>query len=305
MSRTWRGVALVWVALLAGCATRPANPALDCADPATGYCYSTREHYFRDHHNLLILAFSGGGTRAAAFSYGVLEALRRFEIAVPGGATIRGLDEVDVITGVSGGSFTGLAYALYGDKLFDDYVQRFLKRDVQGELLRRLASPANWGPLWGPEWGRKNLRPTTTTRSCSGSDLRQASDGHGPMIVASATDISTGARFDYTQAMLDVICSDLSRARLSRAAASSLAVPVVLSPVTLDNYGGTCGTGSRPGSIGWSIPTIRSGRPPVRCARSSSFAALRTASFDRTFTSSMGASPTTSACAAFWPCLTR
>jgi NTE family protein len=29
--------------------------------------------------NLVILAFSGGGTRAAAFSYGVLEFLRRTE----------------------------------------------------------------------------------------------------------------------------------------------------------------------------------------------------------------------------------
>ncbi|MDZ7924089.1 MAG: hypothetical protein U5M23_08510 [Marinagarivorans sp.] len=35
------------------------------------------------------------------------------------------------LTGVSGGSFTALAYGLYGDKLFTDYEHRFLKRDVQ------------------------------------------------------------------------------------------------------------------------------------------------------------------------------
>ena len=51
------------------------------------------------------------------------------------------LDEVDVITGVSGGSFTALAYGLYGDKLFADYEQRFLKRDVQGEIVARSFSP--------------------------------------------------------------------------------------------------------------------------------------------------------------------
>ena len=67
-----------------------------------------------------MLAFSGGGTRAAALSYGVLEELRRTEIVVDGKRR-RLVDEVDVITGVSGGSFTALAYALYGDRLFAEY----------------------------------------------------------------------------------------------------------------------------------------------------------------------------------------
>ena len=35
--------------------------------------------------DLVILAFSGGGTRAAAFSYGVLEALRRIETVTTSG----------------------------------------------------------------------------------------------------------------------------------------------------------------------------------------------------------------------------
>ena len=50
-----------------------------------------------------------------------------------------------MITGVSGGSFTALAYGLYGDKLFDEYEQRFLKRNVQGELLDALANPSQLG----------------------------------------------------------------------------------------------------------------------------------------------------------------
>ena len=59
---------------------------------------------------------------------------------------MRALDEVDVITGISGGSFTALAFGLYGDKLFDEYEKRFLKRDVQGELISRALNPSNWGP---------------------------------------------------------------------------------------------------------------------------------------------------------------
>ena len=55
------------------------------------------------------------------------------------GRSRRLLDEVDIITGVSGGSFTALAYGLHGEKLFDEYEARFLKRNVQGELALRFA----------------------------------------------------------------------------------------------------------------------------------------------------------------------
>ena len=41
--------------------------------------------------------------------------------------------------------------------------------------------------------------------------------------------------------MFDILCSDLSAVKLSRAAASSSSIPVLLSPVTIRNYGGTCG----------------------------------------------------------------
>jgi len=67
------------------------------------------------------------------------------------------LDEVDVVTGVSGGSFTALAYGLYGDRLFDGYEQDFLKRDVEATLLRRLIDPMYWGDLWSTGWGRSEL----------------------------------------------------------------------------------------------------------------------------------------------------
>src|SRR6266568_8551711 len=137
LSRVLFLLSLATLLLLGGCATRPINPPLTQADPSTGYRFETRQAHANDKDNLVVLAFSGGGTRAAAFSYGVLEFLRRTEVVGPKGKG-RLLDEVDVITGVSGGSFTALAYGLYGDKLFDEYEQRFLKRNVQGELTVRL-----------------------------------------------------------------------------------------------------------------------------------------------------------------------
>ena len=227
--------------LLGGCATRPINPPITQADPSTGYRYETRQADFKDKSNLVILAFSGGGTRAAAFSYGVLEFLRRTEIVGPRGNRVRLLDEVDVITGVSGGSFTALAYGLYGEKLFAEYEQRFLKRDVQGEIISRTFSPSNWGRLSSTGWGRSELAAQLYDEilfnNATFGDLNR---GKGPLILASATDISTGSRFVFNQRIFDIICSDLNAVPLSRAAAASSAVPVVLSPVTINNYGGTC-----------------------------------------------------------------
>jgi NTE family protein len=250
--------------LLGGCASRPINPPITHADSSTGYRFVTRPQYSSANESLVILAFSGGGTRAAAFSYGVLEFLRNTEVVGPRGNKSRLIDYVGVITGVSGGSFTALAYGLYGDKLFDDYEQRFLKRDVQGEIVSRTLSPTNWPSLWSTGWGRSELAADLYDEILfNGATFGDLDRGKGPLIVASATDISTGARLPFTQTIFDVLCSDLNAMRLSRAAAASSAVPVVLSPVTLNNYGGTCGYAPP----AWIKPFVDSVEPPRPAAR--------------------------------------
>jgi len=228
--------------VLAGCATRPINEPIAEVNRNSGYRFQTRQFYDSSKENMIILAFSGGGTRAAAFSYGVLEALRSTEVVNAKGIKVRLLDEVDVITGVSGGSFTALAYGLYGDQLFDTYVQSFLKRDVQGDLLSRFLSPKNWSALWSEGWGRSEMAAEMYDEILfHGATFHDLDRRDGPLIVATATDISTGSRLAFTQTEFDLICSDLDSVPLSRAAAASSAVPLVLSPVTLNNYGGKCG----------------------------------------------------------------
>jgi NTE family protein len=46
----------------------------------------------------------------------------------------------------------------------------------------------------------------------------------------------------FNQDAFDLICSDLSLFPVARAAAASSAVPMLLSPITLRNYAGTCGS---------------------------------------------------------------
>jgi NTE family protein len=249
---------------LGGCATRPVNPPIAQVGADIGYTFQTRQKHFKSQENLVVLAFSGGGTRAAAFSYGVLEFLRRTEVVGPKGNKVRLLDAVDMITGVSGGSFTALAYGLYGDKLFTDYEQRFLKRDVQGELIARAFNPGNWGKLSSTGWGRSELAAQLYDEILfNGATFGDLDRGDGPFIVASATDISTGGRLPFNQNIWNVLCSDLNAVRLSRAAAASSAVPVVLSPVTINNYGGTCNF-EMPA---WARLFTQSANPPRPAAR--------------------------------------
>ena len=96
--------ALVLALLLAGCASFPPNPPLAKYEPKAGYRFDKLE---LGRHNtvklFVIVTLSGGGTRAAALAYGVMEELRATPIGRPGeGARL--LDEVDVISSVSGGT---------------------------------------------------------------------------------------------------------------------------------------------------------------------------------------------------------
>ena len=228
--------------VLAGCASRPINEPITQVDPKSGYrpylLIPKRQN--NELSTLFVLSFSGGGTRAAAFSYGVLEELRRTEIDV-NGQRRRLIDEVNVITGVSGGSFTALSYALYGDRLFSEYEERFLKRDVQGTLVGRAANPLNWGKYIGGTAGRSELAAEYYDEILfEGATFGDLLTKNGPVALATGTDLLTGSRLAFYQNDFDLLCSDLSKVRLSRAAATSSAVPVVLSPVTLNNYGGNC-----------------------------------------------------------------
>jgi len=242
MFRPLRATAALFAVLaFAGCATRPVNPPAAQYDPQKAYRIERPSDNSEDNATLVVLAFSGGGTRAAAFSYGVLETLRDMEVQTRTGRHVRALDTVDVITGISGGSFTALAFGLYGDKLFDVYETAFLKRDVQGELLGRALNPFNWPALGSTGWGRSELAADmydeVLFKGATFNDLKR----DGPRILVSATDLADGTRLIFNPENFDVLCTDLSSMRLARAAAASSAVPVVLSSITIDNHGGTCG----------------------------------------------------------------
>jgi NTE family protein len=229
-------LALAILAFLpAGCAHAPRNVPLVRIDPATGYRFQTTPNQTDGTGLMVALFFSGGGIRAAAVSYGVLCELA----ATPVADQRRMLDEVTTINAVSGGSFTAAYYCLYGDRIFADYEQLFLKRDVQDALIRRCLAPVNRVRLWSGYFGRSDLAAEyydeLLFHGATFGDLAKAGAAR-PFLVINATDISTSTPLQFTQDQFDLIGSDLSRYPISRAVAASSAVPLVFTPITLTNY---------------------------------------------------------------------
>jgi NTE family protein len=223
---------------LACSALRFANQPLERWDPGYGYRPSNVAAERDPGDAMLLLAFSGGGTRAAALAYGALQELRDTPLA--GGR--RMLDEVDVITSVSGGSFTAAYYGLYGDRIFEDFEARFLRKNVEAKLILGLLNPLNWLRMSRTlfdrsevaiRWYDENIFDRKTF-----ADLLAAK---GPMLEINATDIGARYHFTFFQPQFDLLCSDLSSLQVARAVAASSAVPVLFSPIVIKNYAGQCG----------------------------------------------------------------
>lgn len=224
------------VQLLAACASYGtiSNQPVAEIGPSQRYAIHHAVHSGRSNDITMVLAFSGGGTRAAALAYGVLLAMRDTTVYL-GGRPHRLLDEIDVISSVSGGSFTAAYFGLHGDGIFTDFENRFLRADVTGELVSGLFQPA----LWFSEGGRTEMAidyyDEKVFRGATFADLQR---GKGPLTVINATDLGRGVRFSFLQDYFDLLCSDLSSFPIARAVAASSAVPVLFHPVVLKNHAG-------------------------------------------------------------------
>jgi NTE family protein len=226
----------------AGCAHYPVNQPIKEVRRDAGYRAATMKNPGNSNSLLLYLTFSGGGMRAAALSYGVLEELRKIEIVLDGRKR-RLLDEVDEISSVSGGSFTAGYYGLFGDRIFEDFESKFLKKNIQrGLILRALFNVADWVRLLSPTFARNDLAAEYYDKHVfEGGTFGDIAARKGPFIIMNAADMTHGTRVGFTQEVFDLICSDLSLFPVGRAAAASSAIPMALTPITLRNYAGTCG----------------------------------------------------------------
>ena len=235
------------LSLLSACSLVRFQPiqTISKVDHTQGYRLQAEIDRKRDDPNddmFVVLLFSGGGTRAAALGYGVLEQLQQQKIHHQG-KEMPLLEQVDLVYGVSGGSVLATYFSLYGKETIPSFERRFLKQNFQRQLAKQAFSMANLPRLTSPEFGRGDLLQeqfeSSLFRKATFNDL----DKHrkGPFAVISATDMAIGNRLDFTQENFDALCLNLSDMPLARAVAASSAVPLIFAPITLNNNGGHCG----------------------------------------------------------------
>jgi predicted acylesterase/phospholipase RssA len=227
-------LALATLLLAAGCESYPENPQLNQSERSGGYLFDNLAlGEGNTDENFIILSLSGGGMRAAALDFGVLEYLESIRVA--GGGTL--LDEIDVITTSSTSSAVAAYYGLFGKEQFlRNFRKEFLYHDLESSLIREILKPSSWPRLLSPAFARSDAAAEYLGRSFYG-DLTYASmPRRRPLIILNATDMSLGAQFSFVQNHFDRLCSDLSGVPIGRAVTASMAFSVAFSPVTMLNY---------------------------------------------------------------------
>ncbi|MEI8150332.1 MAG: patatin-like phospholipase family protein [Hyphomicrobiales bacterium] len=228
----------VW---LAGCASLGVSDPTN--QPITGSAQdafaSSRSDPTASDDVLVGLAFSGGGTRAAAFSYGVLQELDQTSVRTRSG-THSLLDSVGFVSGVSGGSVTAAYYGLKKREALADFREKFLIRDAeQGlntsvgpiSLIKALGGGVNDVRTFA-QWLDKNLFEGATF-----ADFRKTP---GPRVWINASDIYNRTPFIYGEATFIALCSNLATYPIADAVAASAAVPIVFTPMVIKTYPKGC-----------------------------------------------------------------
>jgi predicted acylesterase/phospholipase RssA len=185
------------------------------------------------------LAFSGGGMRATSFAYGMLEELRAAGVQTgnPNGF----LDDVRLVSGVSGGSVMAAQFGLDGPKGLNGFRERFLITDAETYMVTSRLNPLTIAKgIAGGVNGRDTFGRYLDEALFKGAtfgDLRRRS--HIKTWI-NATDMANNTPFLFSPETFDALCSDLSQVRLSEAVAASAAFPLAFTPIVLEAHQGKC-----------------------------------------------------------------
>ena len=236
MRQADKQLAMLLGVVLSGCTTygKVVNEPKLTLDTEDTYSLTTAANRVNKGEITVAIAMSGGGTRAAALSYGVMKALRDTSLKADQ-PSIPVLDEVDFISSVSGGSFTAAYYGLYGNKLFEDFEQDFLYYSVSDDLFSRVLSPRTWFTTGGRTQRTIDYYDANIFYGATFADMNRSGR---PIVVINASDLGGGIRFSFLQEYFDLLCSDLSTYPVANAVTASSAVPLVFNPVVLRNHEG-------------------------------------------------------------------
>ncbi|MBI3367259.1 MAG: patatin-like phospholipase family protein [Burkholderiales bacterium] len=219
---------------LTGCATRFENVPLPAGQ-------TNAERRTLDLSNtdrpLILLAISGGGSRAAALGWVVLRELAQYRYASTDGGSRALIDDIGVVSSVSGGSVIAAHFALNGAQGLDRFEPDFLAPDNTRTLGMEALNPITWLSLAVTGASRSDLVEQLLDRQLFGHKTFAELNRPGkPYLILNATDMASGEVFAFTPQRFDDICSDLDAQAISTGVAASAAVPIVFTPIALRNH---------------------------------------------------------------------
>jgi len=191
---------------------------------------------------LVLVAFSGGGKRSAAFGYGVLKGLRDYPVTLDGKPQSL-LSMLDMTASVSGGSFPAAYYGLYRDKIFTDFDKDFLSQDIESYIWGTYLLPWRLGWAFTSHYGTNDrMAEVYDDLMFHGATFADLESKGRPFVSIDATDVDHETAFPFMQDQFDLICSDLTSYPIARAVAASNGFPVIFTPITLKSYRPDCGS---------------------------------------------------------------
>jgi NTE family protein len=202
----------------------PSPAGTPLPDTAGSWRLTDRE---REDDRFVALAISGGGSRAANFGAAVMLELQR-----------RGLlEQVDVISGVSGGTLPAVYYGL-GDKagaFTEPAVREALGYDFQSSWIRRWFLPQNMFRYWLSDFTRSDIMVQVFNNRlfhhATFADLRPH-----PKILLNSTIHNDHTRFTFTDERFASLHSVLAPYHVANAVNASSAFPGAFQDVTLQRY---------------------------------------------------------------------
>lgn len=233
---TRAGALLLAALALGGCASpRFENQPLAAAQPNPERRQIDLAHPERP---VLLVAISGGGSRAAALGWSVLRELSAQQY-VSAGATRSLADDVGVVSSVSGGSVIAADFALHGKAGLERFDKAFLQPDNMEALAVDIANPFSvLSSAFSGSSRTDRVEALFDARLFDHQRFASLNQPGKPYLVLNATDMSSGERFAFTPGRFDDICADLDAQTISSGVAASSAVPLVLAPIALRNYSG-------------------------------------------------------------------
>ncbi|MFO0997852.1 MAG: patatin-like phospholipase family protein [Alphaproteobacteria bacterium] len=224
---------LLLISLLAACATPFENPPLN---PGEANADRRTIDLSDPDRPVVLVALSGGGARATALGATILRELRSYTYAARGGQR-RLVDDVAIVSSVSGGSVTAAYFGVFGPDQLDQLRPDFLDHDNMKALELEAINPANWWRFTFEPYTRIDvLRDMFDQQLFHGRTFATINQPDKPLVILNATDMAAGETFAFTPSRFSDICSDFDRTLLSVGVVSSAAFPIALTPMNFQNH---------------------------------------------------------------------